>query len=254
MDFSSDTPPSSEWNYTPALPLADPSIFKWPPDPRFLVRWLGRNWLTLSERMMMVIVAVALWFFAYPSLEAAQTFAFGWIAQAWAINMALMSVVAGGLHWYFYTRKGQAKELKFDHREQAKGNRLWKFSNQVHDNMFWSLTSGVAQLTAFQVATMWLMANGYIPTLPATFTFVWFLILLFLTPLWLSFHFYWVHRLIHFLWMFKNVHHLHHRNVNVGPWSGFVMHPVEHLFFYSGILIQFILPSHPCMLSSTCSR
>ena len=38
---------------------------------------------------------------------------------------------------------------------------------------------------------------------------------------------------------------LHHRNVNVGPWSGFSMHPVEHLFYISSLCIHWILASHP---------
>ncbi|MFK7856566.1 MAG: sterol desaturase family protein, partial [Granulosicoccus sp.] len=44
---------------------------------------------------------------------------------------------------------------------------------------------------------------------------------------------------------FKSVHHVHHRNVSVGPWSGLSMHPVEHIFYFSGILIHCVLPSHP---------
>ena len=43
-----EKPMSREWNYFPELPLANPSIFRWPPDPRFLVRWFAHNWLTLS--------------------------------------------------------------------------------------------------------------------------------------------------------------------------------------------------------------
>ncbi len=140
---------SKECNYHPELPLHDPSIFKWPPKPGLLFRWLVRNWLMLSERMMMVILAIALWAFAYPSLETTKTFALNWIFQIWVINLVMMLCIAGGLHWYFYMRKGQAKKLKFDHRDQAKNNRMWNFSNQVHDNMFWTLTSGVGQITAF---------------------------------------------------------------------------------------------------------
>ena len=34
---------SREWNYHPDLPLHDPSIFRWPPDPGFLARWFARN-------------------------------------------------------------------------------------------------------------------------------------------------------------------------------------------------------------------
>ena len=117
-------PMSREWNYPPDLPLADPSVFQWPPRPGFLGRWFLRNWLTLSERVMMVLIAVVVWVALYPPLDAAATLAPGWIAQVWAVNIGLMLAVGGGLHWYFYMRRGQGKALKFDHRQQAKGNRL----------------------------------------------------------------------------------------------------------------------------------
>ena len=41
------------------------------------------------------------------------------------------------------------------------------------------------------------------------------------------------------------VHKIHHNNVNPGPWSGLSMHPIEHLFYFSGVLIHFIIPSNP---------
>ncbi|MEP1209137.1 MAG: sterol desaturase family protein [Rhizobiaceae bacterium] len=239
---------SREWNYRPDLPLANPSIFQWPPNPAFLLSWLARSWLTLSERVLMVIAAILLWIFAYPALDACKTFALGWIAQVWAINFTMMVVVAGGLHGYFYMRKQQGKRLKFDHRDQASGNRLWNFASQVHDNMFWSLTSGVAQLTGFQVFTMWLMANGYVPTISIEQNPVWFIAALLLLPIWSAFHFYWVHRLLHVPFFYKRFHSLHHRNINIGPWSGLAMHPVEHLIYLSSLAIHWIVPSHPIHL------
>ena len=236
---------SREWNYHPDLPLHDPSIFHWPPSPGFLARWFVRNWLMLSERVMMVLLAVAMWLLVYPSLETAKTFAFGWILQTYVVNFVMVVGIAGGLHWYFYMRKGQGKALKFDRRDQAKGNRLWDFSNQVHDNMFWSLGSGVLQLTAFQVIAMWLMANGYTPTITLTSNPIWFVLFLIFIPIWSAFHFYWVHRLLHVPFLYKRVHSLHHRNVNIGPWSGFSMHPVEHFLYLSSTCIHWILASHP---------
>ena len=239
---------SKEWNYHPDVPLADPSIFKWPPSPQFLATWFARNWLTLSERVMMVLVAIGCWIWLYPSLTQAKTLAFGWVFQVWLVNMGMMIVVAGLLHWYFYMRKGQGKRLKFDRRDQAKGNRLWNFSDQVLDNMFWSLGSGVAQLTAFQVLIMWAMANGYAPTITFTENPVWFVLALLLLPVWSAFHFYWVHRLLHVPFLYNHVHSLHHRNVNVGPWSGLSMHPVEHLLYHSTLLIHFLVPLSPVHL------
>ena len=197
---------------------------------------------------MMVLVAIGCWIWLYPSLTQAKTLAFGWVFQVWLVNMGMMIVVAGLLHWYFYMHKGQGKRLKFDRRDQAKGNRLWNFSDQVLDNMFWSLGSGVAQLTAFQVLIMWAMANGYAPTITFTENPVWFVLALLLLPVWSAFHFYWVHRLLHVPFLYNHVHSLHHRNVNVGPWSGLSMHPVEHLLYHSTLLIHFLVPLSPVHL------
>ncbi|MDG2257934.1 MAG: sterol desaturase family protein [Paracoccaceae bacterium] len=248
MSDAPKTGQNAAWNYHPDLPLQDPSIFKWPPNPRFLASWLGRNWLTMSERMMMLVLAIILWLFAYPSLETTETFAFGWVLQIWIVNLLLITVVAGGLHWYFYTRKTQGNRLKFDRRPQAKNNMLWNFSDQVKDNMFWSLGSGVFQLTAFQSLTMWLMANGYIPTITFTSNPVWFILALMLLPIWSAFHFYWVHRLLHVPFLYKRVHSLHHRNVNIGPWSGFAMHPVEHFIYLTTFCVHWVVASHPIHL------
>lgn len=249
MTHDTDPKPiSKEWNYHPDLPLADPSIFKWPPDPHFLGRWVLRNWLTLSERVMMVVLATLCWLFLYPSLGTAKTLAFGWVFQVWLVNLGLMICIAGGLHWFFYVRRGQGKALKFDHREPAKGNSLWNFSNQVHDNMFWSLGSGVLQVTVLQVLVMWLMANGYVPMINLTSNPILFIAGLMLLPIWSAFHFYWVHRLLHVPFLYKRVHALHHRNVNIGPWSGLSMHPVEHLLYLSSLLIHCVIPSHPIHL------
>ena len=65
-----------------------------------------------------------------------------------------------------------------------------------------------------------------------------------LLPIWSAFHFYWVHRLLHVPFIYKHVHSLHHRNVNIGPWSGLSMHPVEHLLYLSSLLIHCVFPSH----------
>ena len=239
---------SREWNYHPELPLADPSLFKWPPDPRFLSRWVFHNWLTMSERVMMVLLATLCWWLFYPALDAVKTFAFRWVFQVWLVNLCLMIGIAGGLHYFFYIRKKQGKTLKFDHRDPARGNQLWNFSNQVHDNMFWSLSSGVLQLTIYQVVIMWLMANEYVPTINLTSNPILFIAGLVLLPIWSAFHFYWMHRLLHLPFIYKHVHSLHHRNVNIGPWSGLSMHPVEHLLYLSSLLIHFVFPSHPILV------
>ena len=57
-----------------------------------------------------------------------------------------------------------------------------------------------------------------------------------------------IHRLLHWPPLYRLAHAVHHRNVNVGPWSGISMHPVEHLLFYTNFAIHLVVPTHPLHL------
>ena len=243
-----DEPDYCVWNYHPDLPLKDPSVFSKDASPQYIAGWFRRNWLALSERMILLILSVAAYYLLYPSLDVTREWGVGWVAQTYLVNMGFVLAIAGGLHWYFYMQKGQGKTLKFDRRDQAKANRAFLFADQVKDNMFWSLASGVAQLTAFQVVTMWLMANGYVPVITLASNPVWFVLWIVLLPVWSAFHFYWVHRFLHVPFLYIRVHSLHHRNINIGPWSGFSMHPVEHVLYLSSLCVHWVVASHPIHL------
>ena len=239
---------SKDWNYHPDLPLEDKSIFFKPLDLLYIFSWLKTNWLTFSERIIVVIISALAWYFLYPPIHECTDFKIAWIFEIWIVNLLLMIVFTGLLHWYFYMARGQAKRLKFDHRDLAKNNSNFLFNSQVRDNMFWSLVSGVTFWTFFQVISFWLFANQYIPTLEVKENYIWFLVLFVLIPIWSALHFYWIHRLLHIPFFYKKYHSLHHRNINVGPWSGFSMHPVEHLFYLSTICIHWVVASHPLPL------
>lgn len=210
-----------------------------------MARWIADRWFGIAENSILVLLAVVCWAFFQPPLEEAQTFQAGWIAQIWVRNLVLMTVVAGGLHLWFHRAKRQGDKLKFDPRPLAKKGRMFTFNAQVADNMFWTLASGVTFWTAFEVLIFWAMANGYAPVLTWRENPVWFAALIFLTPMWISFHFYWVHRWLHWPPLYRLAHAVHHRNVNVGPWSGLSMHPLEHLLFFSSVLIHWIVAAHP---------
>jgi lathosterol oxidase len=98
---------------------------------------------------MMVLPAFALWYTLYPSLETAQTWELTLVLQTWIVNMGLVFLLAGGLHWVFYIKKGQGARLRFSHRPLMRQNCKFNFSDQVKNNMFWALGSGTAQLTGF---------------------------------------------------------------------------------------------------------
>ena len=50
---------------------------------------------------------------------------------------------------------------QFGHR----GSGRFTFRNQVHDNMFWSLASGVTVWSGYSVMLLWAHANGVMPAI-----------------------------------------------------------------------------------------
>ena len=160
-------------------------------------------------------------------------------------NIVLMSAVAGGLHLYFYTFTKQGQHLKYDPRPLMKNGRQFTLGGQIRDNMFWTLVSGVTIWTAYEVLMFWALSNGYAPMLTWAAHPVWFVLMFLLIPAWESFYFYWIHRLLHVPFLYKHVHALHHRNINVGPWSGLSMHPIEHIIYLGTVLIHWVVAAHP---------
>jgi lathosterol oxidase len=233
------------WNHLPKTPLTVSPLFSWPLRPVEILRWLWNSWFLITERLLLVGLAFACVAWFQPPLEETRTLALGWIAELYLRNLILMSVVAGGLHLYFYTFTKQGKRLKYDPRPLMVKGRQFTLGGQIRDNMFWTLGSGVMVWTGYEVLLFWAMANGWAPVLTWEASPVWFVALFLLIPMWESFYFYWIHRMLHLPWLYKRVHALHHRNINVGPWSGLSMHPVEHVIFLGSGLIHFIVPAAP---------
>jgi lathosterol oxidase len=245
MTQPDDHPTLPGWDHVPDVPIKVSPFFSWPPNPLAMWRWFEARWMRLAENVIVLGIAVLVWTFTQPSLEQMETLSLGWIIQIWLRNLVLMFLVAGSLHWFFFMRKAQGKRLKFDPRDLAIKGKQFNFGGQVKDNMFWSLSSGVGFWTAYEVLMFHAMANGYAPHLTWAQNPVWFCALFLLTPVIISLHFYWIHRALHWGPLYRLAHALHHKNVNVGPWSGLSMHPIEHLAFFSSILIHFIIPAHP---------
>lgn len=239
-------PMSREWNYHPELPVAHAAYWHWPPRPLALLRWGFENWLQLSDRSLYLVIAFAVAFWAQPFGPEQASLAPGWIAEVVLRNLVLLSLVAGVLHFWFYGIDGQGNRLKFDPRPYSKRkNALFKFGYQTWDNMFYSLASGVPIASASEVMVRWFFANDIGTHITFSGQWLWFVLAFPFLALFQSFHFYVIHRIVHIPFIYRHVHSVHHRNVNTGPWSGMSMHPVEHLFYFSSMLIFLVLPYHP---------
>ena len=230
-----------EWQ--PPKKIISSVWFQWPPKPiAILKRLFGKGGMLWR---IYAAVAILFWFFLTPSMERMASLSFDWIALIFLRNALFLTLVAGTLHLRLYVRRAQEKRYKYNEKWLSTHNKKFLFKNQALDNAFFSLASGCTVWTGYEVLTLWAYANGWLPyvdirTHPVYFVLLWIGILFFR-----QIHFYWTHRFIHWKPLYKLAHYLHHKNVNIGPWSGLSMHPIEHLIYFSGVFIHSIVPSHP---------
>jgi sterol desaturase/sphingolipid hydroxylase (fatty acid hydroxylase superfamily) len=223
-----------------------PAVFVWPLRPLAIARWLfAYPGYILPWNLLYAAAAVGVWLYLTPSVLTLQSMAPGWIAFVLARNACLVLLFFGAFHLRLYIRRSQGSFCKYNPRWLDVGNPVFLFRDQTRDNMFWTLASGVPIWTAYEVVTLWVFANGYIPWVSWDAHPAYLVLLMLLIPLLREVHFYLVHRLLHVPVLYRMVHKLHHNNVNPGPWSGLSMHPVEHLLYFSGVLIHWLVPSHP---------
>lgn len=242
---SGTDPEADRWNYRPENGVPLNPLFSWPPDPRAVWNWYRGAWLMITSVSICFLVALLVYLLALPPLEQMQTLQFGWILRIWLINVGIQTFFAGGLHWFLYIRKGQGMYKKFDKRDLARSNGIFTFNNQVWDNIWWTLGSGMTIATAYQVLIYWIMANGWVWTMTWADSPVLFVVWMFFVPTWSSFHFYWAHRLEHHPKLYKHVHAVHHRNINTGPWTGVSNHWWENVIYYTSYFVHLVIPSHP---------
>jgi sterol desaturase/sphingolipid hydroxylase (fatty acid hydroxylase superfamily) len=233
-------------DWRPFASVQYPAVFVWPPQPLGMLRWLFTvDGYILPWNLFFVAVAAAVWFWLTPPMETMQHFAPGWIGFILVRNLALVLAFFGFFHVRLYVRKTQGNAFKYNGRWLDTDNPVFIRGNQTIDNMFWTLCVGVPVWTAYESVTMWAFATGTIPYLRWDTHPVLFVAIMLLVPLLRELHFYVIHRLLHWPPLYRMAHKLHHNSVNPGPWSGLAMHPVESIGYFSGVLLHWIIPSHP---------
>ncbi|MEO8410560.1 MAG: Rieske 2Fe-2S domain-containing protein, partial [Propionivibrio sp.] len=219
------------------------ALFAWPWNLRAALK---SAWSTLWPfNLIYMVIAVITWLYFTPSLETTKNFEFGWIALIYLRDVVLLTLVAGGLHLRLYALRGQGKEYKYNDQWLAEKNKDFLFGNQTWDNIFWSLTSGCLVWTAYEAVTLWAFSNGIIPYVDFREHPIYGIFMLWAIVYIRFAHFFFVHWASHWKPLFNASHYLHHRNINIGPWSGMSMHPIEHIIYLSGVLIHWVIPSHP---------
>ncbi len=241
--------PTSEgrtrWHHTPSLPIASAPFLHWPMSPGAILRHIALSWRPHGTRVLMLVTAVVVWNWFSPSLAEAESFRFRWMAEIWIRNLVLVALSAGLPHLWLYVWRRQNDELRYDARPLGKKKRLFLFNDQVKDNIFLSMVAAPLIGTLWESLGWWGYANGHASLISFDGNPVWFVALFALIPVWSIVYFSAAHWLLHRGPLYRHVHSWHHKNVNIGPWSGLAMHPAEHVVLYSDVFLFFLVPAHP---------
>ena len=233
-------------DFSPAEPLQIAPYFEFPPRPtKLMIFFKGYFW---PWNLMFMALAALFYFYLTPSPETTKILAPGWIAFLLFRNAILVLVIYGLLELRLYVTRGQKNRFKYHGQFPAdKPSDVFMFKSQNIDNIIRSFGTGVPIWTAWEVFGLWCYGNHIGPWTTFALHPYWLVLFAFLIPVWHEFHFYCIHRLIHYPVLYKYIHSVHHNSVNPSPWSSLSMHPVEHLLYWSDSLIHLILPSHPLL-------
>jgi sterol desaturase/sphingolipid hydroxylase (fatty acid hydroxylase superfamily) len=221
-------------------------IFVWPPKPGRLLRvLLGFPGYLWPWNVMYAGIALVTWQFLMPMYQSSGPISVSSVCLTFLRNAALAVLVAGAWHVRLYVQKAQGTNHKYNARWPATDNKHFVRGNQVLDNVFWTLFSAVPIWTAYEVLMLWAQARGLAVTVTWKQHPVYCGILALLLPIINEAHFYVIHRFLHWPPLYRAAHSLHHKNVNPCPWSGLAMHPIEHMLYFSVVLIFWAIPATP---------
>ena len=244
--------PSKHWCWHPEIPIQYTPLFDFPPKPGAIARWYARQWLPFTELTCYALLAFVVWKWLQPPLSETVSLAPGWVLAIWLRNLLMMITIATVLQLWLYRWRGQGDRFRYSRTPPTARKSLFLGGQQLLDNLFWTLVSGVSLWTLYEVGLWLAYANGIAPMIDFANHPLWFVLWFPLIGIWYSFHFYCMHRLLHWKPLYERFHSVHHRNVSTGPWSGFSMHPVEHLLYLSSLLIHLVVPSHPVHMLFHC--
>ena len=235
----------------PERPATAP-LWAWPPRPLATLKWIAAYpGYLFPWNAIFFGIALVTWAFLTPEMARMVEFRFEWIAEIYFRNLALLVLWVGGWHLRLYTFRGQGAAYKYNPIWLHDKSPTFLWGSQLRENVFLNLASACTVWSAYEVGFLWGYANGFLPTLDWRTEPLAFALMVLAVMLWRETHFYWTHRLLHWRPIYRSVHYVHHKNVNVGPWSGLAMHPIEHLVNFSSVLLFLVVPAHPLIVILT---
>ena len=234
-----------DWRPKEALRVGPLLDFPW--QASRVLKWLPGYFLPWN--VLFMALGGALWLWLTPARETMETLAPGWVLYLLLRNSVIVLLIYGALELKLYGRRQQGNRFKYNGKFPSdQPSSVFWFKSQNLDNAIRTFGSGLPIWTAYEVGMLWAWANGIGPWTTFGDSPIWLLAFALLIPLIHELHFFCIHRLIHTPFLYKRVHSVHHNSINPSPWSSLSMHPVEHLLYWSDILVHLVLPSHPLLV------
>ncbi len=229
------------------VPDEKPSInpfFIWPISVQKIIIWLkGYFW---PWNVLFALLGL----FSFVAITPYKLFFMEFNLMVWGVlyikNALIVTAIYGFLEWRLYITKTQQSRFKYN--AKFPGGRIsekFLFQSQYKENIFWTFVSGISIWSAYEYLILLCWSNdiGLWQNFSENFYVLGLLMLC--VPLIHECHFYLIHRILHFPFLYRHIHSVHHKAVNPSPSSSLSMHPVEHLLYWSDCLIHLILPSNP---------
>jgi sterol desaturase/sphingolipid hydroxylase (fatty acid hydroxylase superfamily) len=246
MSSPDEIPESTGAGWLPEVPITVPAPLLWPPRPMKILAYLfGFPGLYFPWITLYALIALGLWMLLRVTHSDFTHLLAGWTLLLFGCNVVIAAVFYGAWHARLYWRRAQGIRFKYNPAWPKERDDRFMFGQQTRSNIFWTLGSGVTIWSAYMILTLWAQATGIAPTTSWRSSPVYCGVLMLVLPFFHALHFYVFHRLLHWGPLYRAVHYLHHQNTNPGPWSGLAMHPVEHLVYFSGVLLLWVIPSTP---------
>lgn len=244
MDDTAFGKRNKKGDWAPKEPLASSALFRWPPQPAAIARWLldfvwGWNTLFLA-------ITVLYWNLVIPSQEAMATWSLDWVLPLFAWNWLGLFLFYGAFEWALYRRRTQAQRFKYNGKFPAdQPSDVFWFQSQNIDNFIRSFFISIPIGTLIESFVLWMYASGQVTPLSWPDHAVWLVLMFPICALIQDIHFFGIHWTIHQEPLYKWVHSVHHNSINPTPWSSMSMHPVEGTFYFAVVMWLLLVPAHP---------
>ena len=233
-------------DWAPTARVELPPYWTWPLKLTAILKWLPEYLFPWNALHM--ATALAYWYLVVPDVAVMQTLSWDWALRLYAVNAAAIFALYGSIELFFYVRRKQGTQFKYNGRFPADhpSDVFW-FKSQTIDNALRCFLVSIPLWTLVEVLMLWCFANGMVPWLSFADHPLYLAALAFFAPVIHEVHFFCIHRLIHTPLLYKWVHSVHHNSINATPWSSLSMHPVEAFLYHAVAFWHLVIPSNPVL-------